>query len=143
MVCSPRSAKNTLALCGSTGEHDRGLVVDDVGWSSSSARSSFAERAFVRRCAGRQIDMRERTSIAVPLVVGEQRVAHRAVGRLLQTAVERRRDFEARGVRLRAEAPNHFGAHHLADVRRVDLSLRAIALADDRLRERRLVLRHR
>ena len=80
----------------------------------------------------------------VSLVVSEQRAVHRAVRGLLQAAVERRRDFEARGVRLpaRRSAPT-ISARTVSARRRVNLSLRARALAVAPARRAHLVLSFR
>ncbi len=88
----------------------------------------------------RQLDVSERPAVAVPLVVGNQRAVHRAVRRGLKAAIDGRRDLEARLVGHGPETPDHFGANHLGDIRRMELRLGAEALADDRLGERRLVL---
>ena len=84
--------------------------------------------------------MRRGAAVAVPAVVLEQRRAQRPVRGALQAAVDRGHDLVAGAVQLLAVHRRELLAHHLRDVRCVDLDLRAVLGGLDRRDDRLVVL---
>ena len=86
-------------------------------------------------------DAVERAAITVPAFIFEDRAPRGDVRRLLQAAVEGRRDGVARRERLGAMPAHHFGADHFRHVRCFELNDRAVHPVADRRGHRGVVLR--
>jgi len=87
----------------------------------------------------RRLELLERTAVAVTPLVFEHRAADGGIGRRLQPAVDGGRDAKSFGQRCVAVQAYHLEAHHLRDVRRLELDLRPMDAADDGHRGRRVV----
>jgi hypothetical protein len=111
---------------------------DDRGNQAADHRSRLDEAREFLVAALADLDAPDRATPAVAPVVLEHRAPQRHVRGALQAAVHGRDDLEAVGIDALAELLEQHEAHHLADVRRLDLHARAVKPARDGLVHRHL-----